>query len=73
MYIDRIRINWDKNPEDSYLNRIGSICLLQELQDYRDVHQSSGNDGEDSSERVTHSMPTTELRFSTIDDIRQNY
>ena len=31
MYIDRIRINWDKVSEDSYLTRIPAICLLQEL------------------------------------------
>lgn len=30
MYIDRIRINWDKVSEDSYLTRIPAICLLQE-------------------------------------------
>lgn len=31
MYIDRIRINWDKVSEDSYLTRIPAIGLLQEL------------------------------------------
>ncbi len=31
MYIDRIRINWDKVGADSYLTRIPAICLLQEL------------------------------------------
>ena len=27
MYIERIRINWDKVSEDSYLTRIPAICL----------------------------------------------
>ena len=31
MYIDRIRIDWDKVREDSFLTRIPAICLLQEL------------------------------------------
>ena len=31
MYIDRIRINWDRVAADSYLTRIPAICLLQEL------------------------------------------
>ena len=31
MYIDRIRINWDKVSQESYLTRIPAICLLQEL------------------------------------------
>ena len=31
MYIDRIRINWDRVSADSYLTRIPAICLLQEL------------------------------------------
>lgn len=31
MYIERIRINWDKISEDSYLTHIPAICLLQEL------------------------------------------
>ena len=29
--IDRIRIDWDKVSEDSYLTRIPAIGLLQEL------------------------------------------
>ena len=31
MYIDRIRIDWDKVSPDSYLTRIPAIGLLQEL------------------------------------------
>ena len=31
MCIDRIRIDWDKVSEDSYLTRIPAIGLLQEL------------------------------------------
>ena len=31
MYIDRIRINWDRVAADSYLTRIPAICLLEEL------------------------------------------
>ena len=31
MYIDRIRINWDRVSADSYLTRIPAICLLEEL------------------------------------------
>ena len=31
MYIDRIRINWDRVSEDSYVTRIPAICLLKEL------------------------------------------
>lgn len=31
MYIDRIRIDWDKVNGDSYLTRIPAIGLLQEL------------------------------------------
>lgn len=31
MYIDRIRIDWDKVSGDSYLTRIPAIGLLQEL------------------------------------------
>ena len=31
MYIDRIRINWDKVSPDSYLTRIPAIGLLQDL------------------------------------------
>jgi len=45
MYTDRIRINWDKIPEDSYLNRIGSICLLQELQFRKPVTFFVGENG----------------------------
>ena len=45
MYIDRIRINWDKIPEDSYLTRIGSICLLQELQFRKPVTFFVGENG----------------------------
>ena len=45
MYIDRIRINWDKVPENSYLSRIGSICLLQELQFRKPVTFFVGENG----------------------------
>ena len=45
MYIDRIRINWDKIPENSYLTRIGSICLLQELRFRRPVTFFVGENG----------------------------
>lgn len=31
MYIDRIRIDWNKVNGDSYLTRIPAIGLLQEL------------------------------------------
>ena len=45
MYIDRIRINWDNVPENSYLSRIGSICLLQELQFRKPVTFFVGENG----------------------------
>ena len=45
MYIDRIRINWDKVPPDSYLTRIPAIGLLQELAFRRPVTFFVGENG----------------------------
>ena len=45
MYIDRIRINWDKVSEDSYLTRIPAIGLLQELSFRKPVTFFVGENG----------------------------
>ena len=45
MYIDRIRINWDKVSPDSYLTRIPAIGLLQELAFRRPVTFFVGENG----------------------------
>lgn len=45
MYIDRIRINWDKVNKDSYLTRIPAICLLQELEFRKPVTFFVGENG----------------------------
>jgi len=45
MYIDRIRINWDKVSEDSYLTRIPAICLLQELAFRKNITFFVGENG----------------------------
>lgn len=45
MYIDRIRINWDKVSPDSYLTRIPAISLLQELAFRRPVTFFVGENG----------------------------
>ena len=45
MYIDRIRIDWDRISEDSYLTQIPAICLLQELAFRRPVTFFVGENG----------------------------
>ena len=45
MYIDQIRINWDKISEDSYLTRIPAICLLQGLSFRKPVTFFVGENG----------------------------
>ena len=49
MYIDRIRINWDKVSPDSYLTRIPAIGLLQELAFRRPVTFFVGENGSGKS------------------------
>ena len=45
MYIDRIRIDWDKVSPDSYLTRIPAISLLQELSFRKPVTFFVGENG----------------------------
>lgn len=45
MYIDRIRIDWDKIPDSSFLTRIPAIGLLQELQFRKPVTFFVGENG----------------------------
>ena len=45
MYIDRIRIDWDKVSPDSYLTRIPAIGLLQELAFRKSVTFFVGENG----------------------------
>ena len=49
MYIDRIRIDWDKVREDSFLTRIPAICLLQELPFRKSVTFFVGENGSGKS------------------------
>lgn len=49
MYIDRVRIDWDKIPGNSYLTRIPSICLLQELNFRKPVTFFVGENGSGKS------------------------
>ena len=66
MYIDRIRINWDKVSADSYLTRIPAICLLQELAFRKPVTFFVGENGTGKStllEALAQALPGSPASF----------